>query len=415
MNRDLIEKTANDIAYGENANDISYEDIVFFSLAEGGAMGTPGEVIIAEKKNDTVKWNVLNTLTIPHEALLAIYPPLETFDCGFGRASGIQDGWNYVDLGCGNHLLVRNDYYEAFINAVSELHVKYPDEIYANWRGIAQLLLQNYVTESKAFEMLKSILDEIDKIEYPEIYSAISTNLDMKNKCVYDDAFNIAEQLHSSDETKPLPKAVANFMLTVYEGEMNCGNANAACNIGSLYSTGRGGELNYSKAIKYYTIATDGGCRQAQEKLGFCYYYGRSTEVDYKKAFHYFALGAFDGHVSSLYKIGDMYRNGYYVEKNEREAFYVYCRCASTIHEDTLPFDRASVMMRMGDCYFEGIGTEIDYKSALEYYQKAERIFYEFLTEGDFMIIYYYEKVIKRQAEIREFLYESLPDFNWVK
>lgn len=270
-------------------------------------------------------------------------------------------------------------------------------------------------TEAKAFEMLKRVLDEIDESEYPEIYSTISANIDVENECIYDDAFFIAEQLHELDGAKQLPKSVAEFMIAVYEGEMNRGNVDAACDMGSLYYTGRAGEQNYSKAIKYYTIAANGGCRQAQENLGYCYYYGRDTEVDYKKAFHYFALGAFDGHICSLYKIGDMYRNGYYVEKNENEAFYIYRRCADTMHSDALPLVGADVMMRMGDCYFEGIGTEIDYKVALEYYQKAEHLFYERLIEGDFMIKGCYEKVIKRQEKARAYLCEVLPDFDWVK
>lgn len=416
MNRDLIKNAADGITYEDNVRAISYEDIVFFSLAEGGAMGCPGEVLIATKKDDFVKWYCLNTMTIPHKDLLTIYPPLETFDCGiFGMASGIQDGWNHVDLGFGNHLLVRDDYYDAFNSTISELHAKNIGEIYANWRGIAYLLLLNYVTDTKSYELLKEILDEVDEREYPEIYNTVSVNIDTESECVYDDAFSIAQQLHEMDGTKQLPESVKKFLVTVYEGEMNCGNADAACDLGSLYYTGRAGEQDYTKAIKYYRIAADGGCRQAQENLGYCYYYGRDTEVDYKKAFHYFALGAFDGHIRSLYKIGDMYRNGYYVEKNESEAFYIYCRCADTMNGDALSFVGADVMMRMGDCYFEGTGTEINYKVALEYYQKAERLFYERLIEGDFMIKGCYEKVIERQTEARERLSEALPDFDWVK
>lgn len=127
---------------------INYEDIVFFSLAEGGAMGCPGEVLVATKKNNKVKWYCFNTMVDSFEDLCSIYPPLKTFDCGiFGEASGIQDGWNHVDLGMGNHLLVREDYIVAFQNAVDELHVESLGEVYASWRGIAQILLTVKVGE----------------------------------------------------------------------------------------------------------------------------------------------------------------------------------------------------------------------------------------------------------------------------
>ena len=232
---------------------------------------------------------------------------------------------------------------------------------------------------------------------------------------LFDTAYAIAGELHEADNTKQLPKCVADFMIAAYEEEIEGGNAGAACDLGSLYYTGRAGEQNYTKALQYYTISAKGGCRQAQENLGYCYYYGRATAVDYEKAFQYFALGAFDGHICSLYKIGDMYRNGYYVEKNPQEAFRIYNRCAETMTEEAIPLAGADVMMRMGDCYFEGIGIENDNKLAIKYYHQAERMYYNRLENGDFMIKGCYDKVVRRQAEARQKLEEQLPDFSWTK
>lgn len=271
------------------------------------------------------------------------------------------------------------------------------------------------MTDTELISKLKAILNEIDENEYPEICDIISASADFEDDIIYDDAFYMANKLHEADAAKQLPECVAEFIMAVYMEETENGNPDAACNIGSLYYTGRAGEQDYSKAIKYYTIAADGGCRQAQENLGYCYYYGRNTAVDYKRAFHYFALGAFDGHIRSLYKIGDMYRNGYYVEKNEREAFYIYHRCAQTMTDEALDFVGADVMMRMGDCFFKGIGTDINYKAALEYYQKSELLFLERIENGDFLIRGCYEKVIARQEEIRQILKKELPAYDWVK
>ncbi len=41
------------------------------------------------------------------------------------------------------------------------------------------------------------------------------------------------------------------------------------------------------------------------------------------------------------------------------------------------------VYLRLGDMYFEGIGTEIDYDKAYECYQRAERGFYKMIRLGD--------------------------------
>lgn len=271
------------------------------------------------------------------------------------------------------------------------------------------------MTDEKIFEQLSHILTEISEDEYPEMYSTICANIDEETGYVYSTAYYIATELHEADNAKQMPKCVADFVMAAYEEELAGGNADAACDIGSLYYTGRCGEQNYTKALEYYTISAKGGCRQAQENLGYCYYYGRDTAVDYEKAFHYFALGAFDGHLRSLYKIGDMYRNGFYVEKNPQEAFHIYSRCVETMTEMAIPQVGADVMMRMGDCYFEGIGVEVNYMSAMEYYQKAERMFFERLKEGDFLIKGCYDKVIRRQAEARKKMQEQLPSFDWVE
>ena len=44
-----------------------------------------------------------------------VFTPLQTFQCGiFGKASGIASGWHHIDLGAGNHLLVRDCIYPEF-------------------------------------------------------------------------------------------------------------------------------------------------------------------------------------------------------------------------------------------------------------------------------------------------------------
>ena len=268
------------------------------------------------------------------------------------------------------------------------------------------------MTESRAFELMSKILHTISEEEYPEIYDCIDAYIIEEAEAVCEDAIAIAEELHDLDGTKQMPQCVVDFVMEVYEDEMKEGNADAACNIGSLYYTGRGGEQSYEKALKYYTMAAEGGSRQAQENLGYCYYYGRDTEVDYEKAFHFYALGAFDGHLRSLYKIGDMYRNGYYVKKNPKEAFYIYKRCLATLTEEAIPMVGADIMMRMGDCYYEGIGTEKDYKQALMFYHRAEEMFYERLEEGDFLIRGCYNKCASRQNDVREKMQGQITDFS---
>lgn len=271
------------------------------------------------------------------------------------------------------------------------------------------------MTDERLYELLSNIKNEISAEEYPEIIECVYDNIGDEAGEVYDTPFYIASELLEADATKLLPKCVADLLVEIYEEETENGNYDAACSLGSLYYTGRIGEQNFKKALEYYKIAAKGGSRLAQENLGYCYYYGRSTDVDYEKAFNFFAIGAFDGHIISLYKIGDMYRNGYYVEKNERETFLIYSRCLETMTEESVCYAGADVFMRMGDCYFNGIGTEPDLKLALKYYQNSEQLYIERLNTGDFFIRKCYEKVIARQAEIRERLKASMPAYEWTE
>ena len=268
------------------------------------------------------------------------------------------------------------------------------------------------MTKKTLFKKLSNILETIDAEKYTDIVSIIESNIE-EDGTVYMDAFEFACSLHNADGAEILPKAVADLLVEIYFEEIDNENADAMTNLGSLYYTGRCGEQNYEKAVKYYTMADKRGERQATENLGYCYYYGRTGEVDYKKAYHYFVKGALDNHLNSLYKIGDMYKNGYYVEKDEKEAFYIYSHCYAQMNEVCATLIGADICMRMGNVYFYGIGTEKNYELALKFYQEAEQYYYQKINNGDFFAKKGLESVIEKQNEIRNILFRNLPSFDW--
>ena len=271
------------------------------------------------------------------------------------------------------------------------------------------------MTEEKIRAQMNELIHHLDRDEYPDIIRLLELFQDDDGSFYVPDEFELAAELFDCDAAKPLPPEVGKLMEEIYLDEIEAENFDAACGLGSLYYTGRIGIQDYTKAMHYYKIAAEGGNRQAQENLGYCYYYGRNCEKDYEKAFHYFALGAFDGHLRSLYKIGDMYRNGYYVEMNRMEAYRIYRRCYETMTDKAKPLVGADIVMRLGDCAFEGIGCEPDFELAMRFYQEAEQLFYQRMMGGDFLIQNGYEKVIARQDEARKKLREKLPDYSWTK
>lgn len=270
------------------------------------------------------------------------------------------------------------------------------------------------MTEKHIYEKLKSILEKLDIEKYSETFDVISYIID-EDANVYCTPFDIACDLHNSDQAEVMPKCVADFVIEIYLDEIKKENAGAMTNLGSLYYTGRCGEQNYEKAIKYYTMADEHGERQATENLGYCYYYGRSVPIDYEKAFHYFVKGALDNHLNSLYKIGDMYRNGYYVKKDEKEAFYIYRHCYEQMTEKCAELIGADICVRMGNVYYYGIGTSKNLELALKYYQQAEQYFYVKLKNGDYFSQQGLMDVLEKQNLIRAEITKKLPNFDWTK
>ena len=272
------------------------------------------------------------------------------------------------------------------------------------------------------FEELHNTLEEVKDAlgkeeKYPESLERVRYWLDF-DEDNYEDfveaGMDIASTLHEADNALPMHPVVADFLITIYEAAIEKGNSAAACDLGSLFYTGRAGEQDYEKAAHYYHIADKGGDRQATENLGYIYYYGRTGKKDHEKAFNYFIKGALDGHLRSLYKVGDFYKNGYYVEKDEKEAFRIYQHCAEMLSDESVPLVGADIFMRLGDCYLDGCGTERDLLAASRLLSTAENMFYERLIDGDFYQKKNLEHVLEREAEIRKLIKEEmLPDLSW--
>ncbi len=121
--------------------------------------------------------------------------------------------------------------------------------------------------EEKALKKLKEIYETISE-EYSETKEAIWDNVTYDFDClIYEEVFEIAVVLMQTDESKQMHPLVANFVKEVFEEEIKDGNAAAACDLGALYYTGRIGEQSFKKAVELYTLAANGGDRQAAENL----------------------------------------------------------------------------------------------------------------------------------------------------
>ena len=117
------------------------KDIQMVMLAEGGAMGEPGAVVIVEKQKSDVRISHANYCydDFDMDKFAKMFTPLQTFDCGlFGHATSIAPGWHHVDLGAGNHLLLCDAIYKDFAACTKEMS---PTEIYQSYLEIGAEIL----------------------------------------------------------------------------------------------------------------------------------------------------------------------------------------------------------------------------------------------------------------------------------
>lgn len=113
---------------------------VAFSYAEGGAMGSPNEVIIVDKETKTYSFHIDN---FELEDIDEIVPALR--ECKFvfwGQPLEAAPGWNSVYLGVGNHLLVADEIYATF----AERRAPYGNDLgklYQEWIYIVEDIVSN--------------------------------------------------------------------------------------------------------------------------------------------------------------------------------------------------------------------------------------------------------------------------------
>ena len=117
----------------------AFKGVKFFSFAEGGAMGKPGELEFIRQDKAMLRCNYVYG-GADLERIIRAFPALR--GCRFGMAgiySTVPEGWHYVNLGAGNHLVVADDVYDQFEKLTEHLHewVDY----YLAWHDVARQIL----------------------------------------------------------------------------------------------------------------------------------------------------------------------------------------------------------------------------------------------------------------------------------
>ena len=114
----------------ERLSEINDENVLAISVAEGGAMGCPGQIVIAEGMGDHVDFIEF----FDAGKLQEIFPWFaEVRNWIFGQLENIDSGWHYIDMGAGNNLFIEN---KAYDRIGIDFENRYCLDIYRYWKAI---------------------------------------------------------------------------------------------------------------------------------------------------------------------------------------------------------------------------------------------------------------------------------------
>ncbi|MGB1308209.1 MAG: hypothetical protein ACPG6B_04820 [Oceanihabitans sp.] len=169
---------------------------------------------------------------------------------------------------------------------------------------------------------------------------------------------NLAVQ-YETGEGVPVDKYKAT---QIYRKAADLGHPNSMSNLGVSYENGNGVSVNIEQSIYWYKKACEYGSPEGYKKLGRLYIDGEKVTQDVELGLSYYKKALVN--FPSLYTtVGNIYYRGTGINKDPDLAFYYFKEGAKR--------NDPSSLGNTGYCYDEGIGTAINWETALDYYQKA--------------------------------------------
>lgn len=135
MSNDVIELTQ------ENYKNFLPIDVLAFSFAKPGAMGSPGEIIIINNKSAVYSFNISNFESVLIKEIIPIF-----FECKFGLFGHdiLPTGWSSVYLGAGNHLILHDTISVEFARRVRECMSGSNNwSLYKNWISVVAAIISS--------------------------------------------------------------------------------------------------------------------------------------------------------------------------------------------------------------------------------------------------------------------------------
>ena len=141
------------------------------------------------------------------------------------------------------------------------------------------------------------------------------------------------------------------------------GDAQAQFDLGCLYDSGDGVNMDRQQAATWYRKAAEQGHAKAQYEIGLLYYSGEGVAKSPEQAVAWFRKAAVQGHANAQSNLGLMYASGSGVPKDARQAVEWYLKAAAQ--------GSAGGQHNLASMYSNGEGVPQDAGQAAAWYLKA--------------------------------------------
>lgn len=156
----------------KKVDQINYDDVLAFTVAEGGAFGRAGNIELVVLEGSKPMGYQTNPLHggLNISDLYKVIPWLKDVYVAFGFTKHIPSDWFYIDMGFGNHLFIRDNFKEE---VWKKLDGKKPSEIYNSWKELLADTFETYIKDKEIIKHKKpklgeSIYDYITRSILPE-------------------------------------------------------------------------------------------------------------------------------------------------------------------------------------------------------------------------------------------------------
>lgn len=217
-----------------------FDKVSFLSVAEGGAMGEPGAVVFFAENGALYHFNTLFG-DVGFEKFAKLFPMITKCEFGmFGIGSRVPDGWVYVNLGMGNHLIVRDNVYSEFEARIGEFDD--PARIYGVWIETASKVLdeknngRRYVSREDRVEVFQ---DTLNWIKTDSDLSRAVAKAKKKTEVIYEDDYPAFDANRLKDEQISVTKE-RSFQAAMRLASMNPEAKIAVMNFANAFHAGGG-------------------------------------------------------------------------------------------------------------------------------------------------------------------------------